>query len=107
MKKQILAALSLVAIFSSTVFAATIAPADADAGKTVLGDNKQLGKLSNAVKLGANYDTTGYAIATSHLKGAKTFGTSHNATNIYAVETLQTAAPTATDSSAFSTWTAM
>lgn len=101
----IMAAFSLV---SSAAFATTITPSDNDAGKTVMAGTKPIGKLSASVKLGANYDATGYAITTQHKKGTKTFGTSHDSTAIYAIESLEAAAPNASDSAAFGAgWTAM
>lgn len=108
--KKAFALIALLTFVSSTAFAVEIVPADNNAGKTVscTADGKVIGKLSASVKLGANFDTTGYAITTQHMKGTKTFGTSHDSTAIYANESLVTTAPGASDSSAFgSGWTAM
>lgn len=67
-----------------------------------------IGKLSTNVILGAAYDANGYAINTKHTQGDKAYGTADDATALY-VTTLGTgaltAAPSASDFSAFSSWT--
>lgn len=108
MKKIILLAAALCITMSASAFAAEVTPTAADAGKTVKAGAKVIGKLSASVMLGAAYDATGYAITTQHLKGTKTFGTSHDSTAIYSNDTLVADAPGQSDSGAFGTgWTAM
>lgn len=108
MKKLSIFIAALTVISAGSAFAAyDDAPSDNTKGKTVSSSGKAIGKLSAAVKLGAKGDRTGYAITTQHEKGTKTFGTSHDSTNVYATESLVGTAPADSDSSAFDGWTAM
>jgi uncharacterized protein YcnI len=52
--------------------------ADAAANTSVL-----LGKMSKGVNFKHNSATTGFAAATKHISGSKTYGTAHNSTAIY------------------------
>lgn len=81
-----------------------ISQADAEGSSRTL-----IGKLSKSTKLGVRYSATEYALTTKHSSGNTQYGTAYDATAIYKKEvgSAALAAPTATDRSAFGTWTAM
>lgn len=54
-------------------------------------------KLSSGVNGFANYDTTGYAIFTKHVKGTKIFGTPHDSTKMYYKQVLASDALSSTN----------
>uniref|UniRef100_C6E5T3 Porin domain-containing protein n=1 Tax=Geobacter sp. (strain M21) TaxID=443144 RepID=C6E5T3_GEOSM len=117
MKKII--ALSAVAVLltSSLASAAALTGGVSDESKSIYGGTTTdattasatlIGKLSKNVKLGANYDTGGYALETRHSSGNTRYGTAFDATAIYKQEgATAVEKPSTTSYSSFSTWTAM
>lgn len=122
--KKIISLLTCISLFTaSTAMAAalgtgSVTPDDGlqiyggiDAGDAASSTTSTLiGKTSKGVKAGFAYTNTGYAANTKHNSGNTAYGTSNEATAIYKSEIgLDTAltAPSATDVSAFETWTAM
>jgi hypothetical protein len=113
--KRIIISFAILFAFAGTSFAGSITPASTDAGKRLFGSKAStaaatdtlIGKLSTGVYAGVNSGAGGYAIFTMHKSGTKSYGTSFDSTNIYWIEALQSAAPTATDTSIFSGWTSM
>jgi len=113
--KKILISLTIILAFAGVASANSVTPAATDAGKRMFGSKGSsaaatdtlIGKLSTGVYAGVNTGALGYAIFTMHKSGTKTYGTTFDSTNIYWIESLQTAAPTGTDSTIFSGWTSM
>lgn len=118
MKKII--ALALVLTFSASAAFATTAAFDATnmtaATQTITSDDTNLGtlvfKLSKNVKLDykSYSDYTGYAIATYHNKGTKTYGSSSGDSKIFenaATAVEAPAAPQGTNSANFTGWSAL
>jgi len=112
MKKIIL--LSFVVLAASSVSYATQVTFS-NAGKSVVGTggaatNAAIGKLSTKVALGWLNDANAYSINTQHQQGTKAYGTAFNSTSIYVTDVTVGAAvdePSASDSSAFNSWTTM
>lgn len=95
-------------------FTSGIAFAAYDSGEVTLADDAGdiVLKLSNNVNLdyAADTDGLGYAVATYHDSGTRTYGSSSGDANIYWIEGTGEAAPDApsgTDSADFSEWTAL
>jgi hypothetical protein len=121
MKKIIaLTALMIVACSGSAFAAALTSGSVSNAAQVIRGGSdataaaastNPLGRLSTGVRLGANYQTTCYALITKHDKGSKKIGTAHDSTAIFFVQEpagALAAAPTACGNSAFATgWTSM
>lgn len=95
MKKTVILASLTILVTSSVAFGApaTIASGavSAEAGAVIRGGATEaaadvaaiMGKMSTGVKLGAAYDTGGFAVWTKHKNGSKIFGTAHDSTAIY------------------------
>ena len=117
--RKILAAFLLVtfaatASFATGYTATSGAVASAEAGKTVfpnlLGGTTvstvAIGKLSTGVYLAWDTAVTGYALATQHSSGVRTYGTAHDSTAIMwhlAVKGANLAQPTAAAATSFDT----
>lgn len=79
-------------------------------GQRTGGTVQSLGKLSNNVKLGATYNKDTYAFDTKHDSGTKQYGSSAGDTKLYYLDVAKTfvlTAPNASDSTAFTSWTAL
>lgn len=113
MKKiAILTALLMLVAVSAHAADVTATVAFDNTGKTIVSktDSKNIGKLSASVGLAYVGNASAYAVATQHQKGTKVFGTSFDSTAIYSIDTATGTAGTvgtASDSSAFTNWTAM
>jgi len=67
-----------------------------------------IAKASKNVQFGWNTSATGYALATFHTSGTKTYGTGYDSTRLYFNDATGVAAPSSSlASEAFSGWTAM
>lgn len=74
------------------------------------GNAMSIGKLSNNVKLGVNYNSETYAFTTKHGMGSKKYGSSSGDTKLFYLDedkTVDLSAPDASDSSAFTSWTVL
>ena len=121
--KKIFIITSLLLLVASSAFATalTAGGVTGDEGLSIYGGSSSavassdtastlLAKCSKGVRAGANFDSTHYAINTKHDSGNKAFGTSYDSTAIYNSDLgtgALTAAPTAMNSTAFTTWTEM
>lgn len=111
MKKITILALVLIAFSSTSVFAWD---AGTNGEATVGTDVTAKVKLSKSVSIDYAADTTtdglGYAVATYHSSGTKTFGSSSGDSAIWVFEGTGEAAPdapTGTDSADFSGWNSL
>ena len=120
MKKIVISIFVFLFIASSSFAAGSLTIGTfADAGKVLHGaasgtadeDSPSIGKLSSGVALSMTTNANGYALATQHKNGSKTFATSYDSTSIYSedVTTIGTKylEVTKTDSSEFSDWKKM
>jgi len=119
MKKRCIVLFAAAMLFSSgAVYAADLtASGDVTAnggvevtGTKTGGSTSSIGKLSNNVKLGVRYDTQTYAFTTKHSMGSKKYGSSSGDTKLFYLDedkTVDLSAPSASDSSAFTSWTVL
>ena len=105
--KKIIALTAMLMVISTSAFAAEIAFAITDIGKSLNATADStlnlpaalIGKMSKGVYLGASYSATGYALSTYHQNGTKQFGTAFDATAIYVNDIGAAATPVAPSSS--------
>jgi hypothetical protein len=116
--RKIIIVIALSLFGASSAFAATnAAVVFTDAGKTLHGaasgvgaTSPSIGKCSTNVGVGWRTGTTGYAIVTQHQNGTKAYGTSFDSTAVYVKDVTKgtaESAPSASDTSSFSSWKTM
>jgi len=121
--KKIIVMIAFSLCAANTAFAAsgTVASAAMDLTQTGLSAygglaapaTTLIGKTSTGVALGWITSPTGYALVTQHKSGSRGFGTSWDSTSIYYLNAsaagvlVLTTAPSASDSSMFTSWSSM
>ena len=108
--KKIISMTILASLFAVNAMAGT-ATGTTTATQTLRADTPSItsiAKASKNVSFGWNTSSTGYALATFHSSGTKSYGTGYDSTQIMFKDATAVAAPSSSVSSeAFSGWTAM